>query len=133
MQADINSGGTHARNSSLSDLQVFVRQPPLHRLVAAVAAPAETLSGDDGQIRAEGAQGFYVEDVRVLSKLVLTVNGEEPVPLQRDLEGGGSNRFESAVFNVYNETVDPVLFVTRHRRLSPAALTEEFVISSLSP
>jgi len=87
--------------------------------VAAVSAPAETLSGDDGQIRAEGAQGFYVEDVRVLSQLVLTVNGEEPVPLERDLEGGSSNRFEAAVFNVENETVDPVLFVTRHRRLSP--------------
>ena len=114
----------------MTELEASVRQPPLHRLVAAVSAPAETLSGDDGQIRAEGAQGFYVEDVRVLSKLVLTVNGEEPVPLQRDLEGGGSNRFEAAVFNVWNETVDPVLFVTRYRRLSPTTLTEEVAISS---
>jgi len=130
LQADNDSDGTQSRDGSLTELRVSVRQPPLHRLVAAVSAPAETLSGDDGQIRAEGAQGFYVEDVRVLSKLLLTANGEEPVPLQRDLEGGGSNRFVAAVFNVENETVDPVLFITRHRRLSPTTLNEEIVISS---
>lgn len=130
LQAENDSEGTQSRDVSLTERKVSLRQPPLHRLVAAVSAPAETLSGDDGQIRAEGAQGFYVEDVRVLSQLVLTVNGEEPVPLERDLEGGSSNRFEAAVFNVENETVDPVLFVTRHRRLSPTTLTEEVVISS---
>ena len=132
LQANNDSDGTQSRSVSLTELTIPVRQPPLHRLVAAVSAPAESLSGDDGQIRSEGAQGFYVEDVRVLSKLVVTVNGEEPVPLQRDLEGGGCNRFEAAVFNVENETVDPVLFITRHRRLSPTELTEEFVIVSRS-
>jgi len=132
LQVDKDPDRNRSWDGASGEPHLSMRQPPLHRLVAAVCAPAETLSGDDGQVRAEGAQGFYVEDVRVLSKLVVTVNGEEPVPLQRDLEGGSSNRFESAVFNVYNETVDPVLFITRHRRLSPAALTEEIVLVSRS-
>ncbi len=132
MQAEHASDRANPKDDVVTELKVPLRQPPLHQLVAAVSAPAETLSGEDGQIRPEGAQGFYIEDERVLSKLVLTVNGEEPVPLQRDLEGGGSNRFEAAVFNVENETVDPVLFITRQRSVSPSTLTEEVVVSSRS-
>ena len=45
-------------------------------------------------------QGLYLDDVRVLSQLIVTVDGEEPVPLGHDLIGGGSNNFDSAVFNV---------------------------------
>jgi len=90
----------------------------VHRLVAAVAAPALSLSDDDGQIRAEGAQGLYVDDVRVLSVLVVTVDGEEPVALGHDLVGGGLNRFESAAFNVGSEGPDPTVFLSRHRHVN---------------
>jgi glycogen debranching enzyme len=106
------------------------RQPPVHQLVAAVSAPALSLSDDDGQIRAEGAQGFYMDDVRVLSELVVTVNGEEPVPLGHDLMGGGSNSFEAAVFNVGRMTPDPTLFVSRRRRLQPTGMTEALTVLS---
>lgn len=108
----------------------LLRQPALHRLVAAVCAPALSLSEDDGQIRPKGAQGLYVDDVRVLSELVVTVDGEEPVPLGRDLGGGGSNRFEGAVFTGAGGAADPVVFLTRARRVTPTGMTEALTVSS---
>ena len=122
---DESAGAAHTRSAGAAR-----RQPTLHRLVAAALAPALSLSEDDGQIRAEGAQGLYVDDVRVLSELVLTVDGEEPVPLGHDLEGGGANRFEAAAFNVGGVTPDPTLFLTRRRRLKPEGMTEELTVSS---
>jgi glycogen debranching enzyme len=102
----------------------------LHKLVAAVAAPTLSLSDDDGQIRALGAQGLFVADVRVLSELVLTVDGEEPVALGHDLMGGSCNRFDAAVFNVGRLAPDPTVFVRRLRTVQAAGMIEEVVLSS---
>src|ERR1700722_17243365 len=60
-------------------------QPYLNNLVTAVHAPAMSLSGRDGQMRRQGVEGLYVQDLRALSELVLTVNGSEPVPLGYEL------------------------------------------------
>jgi glycogen debranching enzyme len=108
------------------------RQPALHRLICAVCAPALSLSGEDGQFRRGGAQGLYVQDVRVLSEFIVTVDGEEPVPIGFDIEGGSHNRFETAVFNVGSKTPDPVLFLTRHRVVDPSGMTEEIALSSFA-
>lgn len=107
------------------------RQPPLHQLISAVCAPALSLSGDDGQIHPRGAQGLYVQDVRVLSELIVTVDGEEPVPIGFDIEGGSSNRFEAAVFNVGSERPDPVIFLARRRVVGPKGMSEEIEFSSI--
>jgi glycogen debranching enzyme len=108
------------------------RQPALHQLISAVCAPALSLSSEDGQIRREGAQGLYVQDVRVLSEFIVTVDGEEPVPIGFDIEGGSHNRFETAVFNVASKTPDPVVFMTRHRVVEPSGMTEEIALSSFA-
>ena len=108
------------------------RQPDLHRLISAVCAPTLSLSDDDGQIRPGGAQGLYVHDIRVLNELIVTVGGEEPIPLSFDIEGGGHNRFESAVVNVGFESPDPVVFFTRRRFVGPSGMTEEMTLSSLA-
>ncbi len=107
-----------------------LHQPALHHLVAAVCAPALSLSGWDGQIRREGAEGLYVDDVRALSELVVTVDGAEPVPLGCDIEGGSTNRFDAAVFEPGSLAADPVALVTRRRRLRPAGLIEDIEITS---
>jgi N-terminal domain of (some) glycogen debranching enzymes len=57
------------------------RQPSLHRLVVCLRAPSQVWSDADGQVRAEGAHGVYLGDVRVLSSAVLTLDNEEPEPL----------------------------------------------------
>ncbi|HEY5304140.1 MAG TPA: glycogen debranching N-terminal domain-containing protein [Acidimicrobiales bacterium] len=108
------------------------RQPPLHHLISAVRAPAFSLSDHDGQIRAVGAQGLFVQDVRVVSELMVTVNGEEPTPLGFDIEGGSHNRFEACAFNVGGATPDPVVFLTRRRTVTSNGMTEEIALSSLA-
>ncbi|HEV7167700.1 MAG TPA: glycogen debranching N-terminal domain-containing protein [Micrococcaceae bacterium] len=54
------------------------RQPFLHKLSPAVAAPYQLWLGPDGQLRPEGAQGAYLGDTRVLSQAILCIDGMEP-------------------------------------------------------
>ena len=100
------------------------RQPQLNGLVAAFVAPALCLSDEDGQIRPGGAGGVFVEDRRLLSELVLVVDGVEPSPLSRELGGGAENRFEAACFNLGTAVPDPTVLVTRRRRVHSDGLVE---------
>lgn len=107
-----------------------LQQPTLHRLICAVCAPAFSLSQEDGQIRREGAQGLFVQDVRVLNECIVTVNGSEPVPIGFDIGGGSHNQFDATVFNVGAETPDPVVFLSRRREVNPHGMHEEIAVSS---
>jgi glycogen debranching enzyme len=106
-------------------------QPYLHEMVTAVSAPAMVLSGTDGQIREEGAHGLYVGDVRALSRLVLTIDGREPVRLHHDLVGGPVNEFQGVAAD--HREADPQVFVSRRRELNPRGVVEMFSIRSYSP
>ena len=53
-------------------------KPYLHELVTVVAAPGLALSDADGQLTGAGATGVYLADRRVLSRLVVGVDGREP-------------------------------------------------------
>ena len=106
------------------------RQPALHRLITAVCAPALSLSDSDGQIRLEGAQGLYVNDVRVLNQLIVTVDGEEPLSVGFDIEGGPHNRFDATIFKDGSELPDPVIFLNRRRTINPSGMTEKLEFTS---
>lgn len=106
----------------------YVAQPYLHELVTGVRAPAMSLSGQDGQVRPGGAQGVYVADIRALSRLVLTVNGREPVAIGRDTASGASNRFYSVV-PTDQDGSGPTLSVTRERDLKANGVLESFTIT----
>jgi hypothetical protein len=106
------------------------QQPRLNRLVASFVAPALCLSDEDGQIRPGGAGGVFVEDRRLLSELVLEVDGAEPSPLSYELGGGAENRFEAACFNLGTAAPDPTVVVTRRRRVRPDGLDEQYVLRS---
>jgi glycogen debranching enzyme len=108
------------------------RQPYLHQLVTAVYAPAMALSGADGQVRRCGVQGLYVQDLRVLDRLVVTVDGAEPVYLGRDLGGGPVNRFEGALPEVGGPGPDGTVFLSRQRRLSRRGMAEHYTLSSFA-
>ena len=58
-----------------------VDQPFLHNLVTCMKAPTVALSATDGQIVPGGVQGVMCNDRRVLSELVVRVDGHEPVPV----------------------------------------------------
>jgi glycogen debranching enzyme len=102
----------------------------LNNLVTAVCAPAMSLSGRDGQVRATGPEGLYVHDLRALTQSVLTVNGAEPLPLGFDLVGGAANEFHSALTGVGNPGPDLSVFVSRRRVLNPTGMVETFTMRS---
>lgn len=104
-------------------------QPYLHDLVSAVCAPAMSLSGQDGQIRATGAQGLYVGDLRVVSELLLTLGDEEAVPVGHDNDGGPTGCFHG-VAKADQPGPDPSLFVRRERALRPTGMVETFTVTS---
>ena len=103
-------------------------QPYLHNLVAAVSAPAMSLSARSGQIRPLGAEGLFVNDLRALSRLEVTVDGVEPVPLGYELCGGASNDFDSALPPDGGD--GPAFVLARRRTLGPTGMMESFTVKS---
>ncbi len=104
------------------------RQPFLHDLSMLLSAPMQAWSGQDGQIRAQGAQGMYVADTRVVGEAVLTVNGEEPEPL-----GSAGPVFDSVVRAVGGAYADPLLLLARRRTVGPSRVAEEISLRSDLP
>ena len=49
--------------------------PVLNHLAVSVAAPAILLSDPDGQVRRGGVRGWFVDDVRLLDELTVSVDG----------------------------------------------------------
>jgi N-terminal domain of (some) glycogen debranching enzymes len=103
-------------------------QPYLNTLVSAVSAPAMSLSSRSGQIRPLGAEGLYVHDLRALSRLEVTIDGTQPVPLGYELCGGPNNRFESTL--APEEGDGPSFVLIRRRTLGPAGMVESFAVKS---
>ena len=56
-----------------------LRQPWLHELAICVDGNTTALSAPDGQVEAAGAQGLFVDDRRVLSRLHVQV-GDDSCP-----------------------------------------------------
>ncbi|MET7425436.1 glycogen debranching N-terminal domain-containing protein [Dactylosporangium sp. NPDC005555] len=106
-------------------------QPYLHEHVTCVAAPATWLSGPSGQLRG-GADGLYVDDRRVLSRLVVTVDGAEPVPVQVRRTGASSARFTAVLPALGDDGPDPTVSLTRDRRTDPRGGTETITLTNLS-
>ena len=105
-------------------------QPYLNNLVSAVSAPVMSLSSRSGQIRPQGVEGLYVQDVRALSRLEVTVDGAVPAPLGYELRGGASNQFDSAVGPEGSD--GPAFVLVRRRTLGPAGMVESFTVKSLA-
>jgi glycogen debranching enzyme len=87
-----------------------------------------SLSARSGQIRPVGAEGLYVHDLRALSRLEVTVDGTEPVPLGYELCGGASNQFESVL--PPHEGDGPAFVLVRQRTLGPTGMVESFTVKS---
>lgn len=94
------------------------QQPSFHEHVICVAAPAMWLSPPDGQVTG-GVDGLYVSDRRVLSRLVVTVDGAEPVPVAASPHGADGARFTA---------VAGTLAVERVRRVTRDGGTERITV-----
>lgn len=105
-------------------------QPFLNTLLGAVAAPGQAWSGQDGQIRPDGAQGCYDGDVRVLSRATLTVGGSEPEVLAAGSAGPGAVTVLSAARAVDAPGADPTVRLRRTRTVRPGEVGEELVLEA---
>jgi len=106
-------------------------QPYLHDKATCAWAPAMALSGQDGQIRPTGADGLFVRDIRALSKLVLRVQGSEPVGLQHSSAGGSANEFHAVVHK--GGPAEPRVIARRRRSVNPTGMLEEVTLRSYEP
>jgi hypothetical protein len=105
-----------------------VQQPFLHELVSCIEAPTAALSGPDGQIRPSGAQGVFRYDHRVLSTLVVDLDGHEPVPIGNALTGAGGARFTGVVRHLGDPGADPTVWLERDRRVRSDGVDEELIL-----
>ena len=105
------------------------RQPFLHNLLAVVQAPTQAWSAMDGQVRAEGAQGVYHGDIRVLSCAVLTVAGVEPEIMQAAPSGQREIRISAAVRAIDGPGADPTTRLDRTRAALPDGIDETLRLS----
>lgn len=104
-------------------------QPPLHDTVICVRAPLMAISARDGQIRGEGAEGFYLGDHRSLSRLLLTLNGREPMMLSAEIRDSSDARFIGNHREPGGDaTGEPQFVVSRTRAVRDDAIRERIEI-----
>lgn len=108
--------------------------------IVSVSAPAFMVSPRDGQLRGDGVSGVYSADRRVLSSLVLEVDGDEPEPIHSDLPDGDNAAagFVAAHRSADDPAVGIAMTVERLRRLVedaavPTVATECITVRSRSP
>jgi glycogen debranching enzyme len=102
-------------------------QPYLHEHLTCVAAPATWLSRSSGQVR-DGVDGLYVNDRRVLSRMVVTVDGREPTPLAATLVDARSAHFVAVARGVGDPGPDPTVTLHRRRVAEPDGGTETLTL-----
>ena len=113
-------------------------QPFLHDLVSQVAAPTQVWSTTDGQVRPRtdgvaGVLGLLHGDVRLLSGIEVTVDGDPGVPVAHRREADGSVVFTALLRQLdaaHARTDDPHVRLDRLRRLEPGRLSEQLVLGS---
>ncbi|WP_222711047.1 amylo-alpha-1,6-glucosidase [Quadrisphaera setariae] len=117
-------------------------QPWLHDLVAALAPPVQLWCGPGGPVgsltsavpvpsaSAQGAQGLWCGDVRVLCALVATVGGSAPTPVLAAPDGADGQLVVSVARGLGDDAPDPTVRLEQHRRVSPDGLVEDLVLVS---
>jgi hypothetical protein len=110
------------------------RQPLLHDLFVTLAAPTALLCSPTGDVDAAapggGAQGLFHADVRAVSRIRLTVSGEEPEHLRSSPTGPGEFHVVSLARNLGDATPDPTVRLDRVRTVSPGRFTERLSLAS---
>ncbi|MGH3615851.1 MAG: glycogen debranching N-terminal domain-containing protein [Pseudonocardia sp.] len=97
-------------------------QPALDDLITVLQAPATVLSDPDGQLRAHGAQGVYVGDTRLCSRLEIAVEDTELHPRGHHLDGVGGARFDA---ELRTGSSGPAVLVTRSRSVDAERMVEQ--------
>ncbi|MFF7994255.1 glycogen debranching N-terminal domain-containing protein [Kitasatospora xanthocidica] len=102
-------------------------QPFLHDARLSVAAPSFCASRPDGRI-AEGADGFYHGDRRILSRLEADVAGIAGAPVAASHGEDGQLSFVTVLRGLAERTADPATTLERRRDLRPGHLIERYTV-----
>ncbi len=110
------------------------RQPAVHELAVAVAAPTAVLSAPGGDVGVGGsgrsAEGVFHADTRVLSRLTVTLDSSAAEELAGVTAGPGRHHFVIAVRHVGGGGTDAMLRLDRHRTVTPGRVEERLVVIS---
>ena len=107
-------------------------QPLLHELCTCLRAPTVALSGADGQIREDGAQGLFSADIRLLSRAEVEVDGIELEPISGALRGADRAEFVALLRGLGDAGPDPTVWLRRDRTVRPDGMDESFTIENAS-
>ncbi len=105
-------------------------QPFLHDLVSSVSAPALLLSERDGQVRRGGVSGWFVDDLRLLDEVLLSLDDADLELVRSATVGADRQEFVYVARGLGNQRPDPSVFVDRHRALGAERMIETIVVSS---
>ncbi|MEO5711086.1 MAG: glycogen debranching N-terminal domain-containing protein [Nocardioidaceae bacterium] len=103
--------------------------PLLNDLAVSVAAPAILLSAPDGQVGG-GVEGWFVDDVRLLAELAVSVRASDLELVGSDLSGADRQSYTYVARRLGGWLHDPQVTLDRHRTLTPAGLVEEIEVAS---
>ena len=104
----------------------------LHELVTALAAPWVVLSPRSGQLTGSGAEGVYARDQRILSRLIVTVDGREPLPVHADERTASSHQYVAQLDWLGDTRHDPTVMLYRTREVDRDGLTERITLVNRS-
>ncbi len=105
-------------------------QPAVHELMSSVSAPALLLSGPDGQVRRRGVSGWFVDDIRLLDEVLLSIDDTELELVRSATVGADRQEFVYVARGLGSPGPDPSVFVDRHRVLTAERMVETMVVSS---
>lgn len=105
-------------------------QPLVHDLLVCLQVPWQVWSRGDGQITADGVQGAYCGEIRVLSRAEITIDGRRPAPVAAVHHGAGDVTFVAVAYPEGDPAPHPTLRVERRRRVDPAGLRETLTVTS---
>src|SRR5689334_9544178 len=104
----------------------------LHELVTALAAPWVVLSPRSGQLTGSGAAGVYARDRRILSRLSVTVDGREPVPVHVDEQDAATHQYVAMLEGLGDAGHDATVMLYRTRTVESDGLTERITLVNRS-
>jgi glycogen debranching enzyme len=105
-----------------------LQQPWLHDLRVTVDGPSTVVCDDGGDVAGAGT-GVFVDDRRVVSQLVLSLDGQAPTPVASVAIGATSEHWLAAR-HLGDAGADPTVQIHRRRRLEGASFEETVVVIS---
>ncbi len=107
--------------------------PLLNRLPVSVAAPSILVAAADGQVRPGGVTGWYVDDLRLLDGLEVSVRDSDLDLVRAEVAGADRQEFTYVARSLGGWPHDPTVTLDVRRRLTPAALTQEVTLIHRGP